>query len=202
MAVVLKTTEPETVPGVRIPLPPPCLRRRKYAARSPRAQHPQIRESNAWRFSGPVNREHNRSLLAAIPRYNHDMKLGAGAGTQTFLSIVAFAAVSAATLAQPPYPITTGRAYKFETVAPGVYYASATGTMVTGSNNVVDRRRSRRAGRRHRHVARRGARVRSRTQSGHDKPVRYVVNTHFHYDHTDGNQVYAGQAPTSSRTST
>jgi hypothetical protein len=25
MAVVLKTTEPETVPGVRIPLPPPAF---------------------------------------------------------------------------------------------------------------------------------------------------------------------------------
>ncbi len=156
--------------------------------------NPQIRESNAWRFSGPVNREHNRSLLAAIPRYNHDMKLGAGAGTQTFLSIVAFAAVSAATLAQPPYPITTGRAYKFETVAPGVFYASATGTMVTGSNNVAI------VGDRDVLVVDTGTSPAAARAFVEDvkvvttKPIRYVVNTHFHYDHTDGNQVYAGKA--------
>jgi cyclase len=27
-----------------------------------------------------------------------------------------------------------------------------------------------------------------------DKPIRFLVNTHFHYDHTNGNQVFAGQA--------
>src|SRR5438477_11907812 len=36
-----------------------------------------------------------------------------------------------------PYPITTGKAYKFEKITDGVYYATAAGSMVTGSNNVV-----------------------------------------------------------------
>ena len=42
-----------------------------------------------------------------------------------------------AVLLQTPYPVTTGKAYKFEKIAEGVYYATATGSMVTGSNNVV-----------------------------------------------------------------
>ena len=24
-----------------------------------------------------------------------------------------------------------------------------------------------------------------------DKPIKYVINTHWHYDHTDGNQIFA-----------
>jgi cyclase len=96
--------------------------------------------------------------------------------------------------APSPYPVTTGKGYKFEKIADGVYYATSTGSMVTGSNNpvivgdrevmVVDTGTSPAAAR---------AMIED-LKTITDKPVKYVVNTHFHYDHTDGNQVYAGKA--------
>ena len=99
-----------------------------------------------------------------------------------------------AILLQSPYPVTTGKAYKFEKIADGVYYATATGSMVTGSNNVVI------IGARDVLVVDTGTSPAAARAFVEDlklltpKPVRYVVNTHFHYDHTDGNQVYAGKA--------
>jgi cyclase len=99
-----------------------------------------------------------------------------------------------AAMPQSSYPITTGKAYKFEKIAEGVYYATATGTMVTGSNNVVI------IGDRDVLVVDTGTTPAAARAFIEDlkaltaKPVRYVVNTHFHYDHTDGNQVYAGKA--------
>src|SRR5437773_5250223 len=99
-----------------------------------------------------------------------------------------------AVLLQTPYPVTTGKAYKFEKIAEGVYYATATGSMVTGSNNVVI------IGNRDVLVVDSGTTPAAARAFVEDlkllanKPVRYVVNTHFHYDHTDGNQVYAGKA--------
>src|SRR5438132_8888618 len=99
-----------------------------------------------------------------------------------------------AILLQGPNPITTGKAYKFEKIAEGVYYATATGAMVTGSNNVVI------IGDRDVLVVDTGTTPAAARAFIEDlktltaKPVRYVVNTHFHYDHTDGNQVYAGKA--------
>ena len=93
-----------------------------------------------------------------------------------------------------PYPVVTGKAYRFEKVADGVYYATSTGAMVTGSNNVVivnDRDVL---------VVDTGttpAAARAFVEDVKlltDKPIRHVVNTHFHYDHTDGNQVFAGTA--------
>jgi len=75
-----------------------------------------------------------------------------------------------------------------------VYYATATGSMVTGSNNEVI------VGGRDVMVVDTGTTPAAARAFVEDlklitnKPVRYVVNTHFHYDHTDGNQVYAGKA--------
>src|SRR5579862_3632716 len=85
------------------------------------------------------------------------------------------------------FPVTQGKVYKFEKVADGIYYA----TGGTGSNNVVivndqdvflvDDGTT-------------PATARALLQDIRlitNKPVRTVVNTHFHYDHTDGNSVFA-----------
>src|SRR5258706_6942738 len=99
-----------------------------------------------------------------------------------------------AVLLQAPNPVSTGKAYKFEKIADGVYYATATGSMVTASNNVVI------IGSRDVLVIDTGTTPAAARAFIEDlklltpKPVRYVVNSHFHYDHTDGNQVYAGKA--------
>ena len=99
-----------------------------------------------------------------------------------------------ALLLQAPSPATTGKAYRFDKITNGVYYATATGSMVTGSNNVVI------IGDRDVLVVDTGTTPAAARAFIQDlklvtpKPVRYVVNTHFHYDHTDGNQVYAGKA--------
>ncbi|HEY7296375.1 MAG TPA: MBL fold metallo-hydrolase [Xanthobacteraceae bacterium] len=110
-----------------------------------------------------------------------------------FASIAGFcAAPCLAAQAQPVtqnYPVVLGNAYKFEQIADGVYYATATRPGL-GSNHavivndtdvlIVDAGTSPAA-----------AKVfvddiRKLT----DKPIRYVVNTHWHYDHTGGNQIF------------
>jgi glyoxylase-like metal-dependent hydrolase (beta-lactamase superfamily II) len=87
------------------------------------------------------------------------------------------------------YPVVQGTAYKFEKIADGVYYATVTRPGL-GSNNVVvvndtdvlvvDSGTSPAAAR---------AFVED-IKKLTDKPVRYVVNTHWHYDHTAGNQIF------------
>jgi cyclase len=84
------------------------------------------------------------------------------------------------------FPVTQGKAYKFERVADGVYYA----TGGVGSNNVVivnDRSVV---------LVDDGTTPAAAKVFLEDiklitnKPIRVVVNTHFHYDHTDGNSVF------------
>ncbi len=89
------------------------------------------------------------------------------------------------------FPVTQGKAYKFEKVAEGVYYATAKpNSNGVGSNNVVivndrdvvlvdDGTTP---------AAARAFLDDIRTITA--KPVTAVINTHFHYDHTDGNSVF------------
>lgn len=87
-------------------------------------------------------------------------------------------------------PRTTAPAHKFEKIAEGVYAAIATGTMNVGSNTavivnerdvlIVDS-----------HITPASARVLvEELKTITPKPIRYLVNTHYHFDHAHGNQVF------------
>jgi cyclase len=81
-------------------------------------------------------------------------------------------------------------AYKFTEIVPGIYSAIGTGTMNVGSNSavivnkddvmIVDSHISPESGRA----------MLQELKTITDKPVRFLINTHFHYDHTNGNQAF------------
>lgn len=85
-------------------------------------------------------------------------------------------------------------AYRFQPVAPGIYSAIGTGAMNVGSNSavivnaddvvIVDSHISPASGRA----------MLQEVRSITDRPVRFLVNTHFHYDHVNGNQAFAPAA--------
>ncbi|MFN7915321.1 MAG: MBL fold metallo-hydrolase [Vicinamibacterales bacterium] len=91
--------------------------------------------------------------------------------------------------AQTGGPIVSG-AHRFEKVAEGIYYATASGTMQVGANSpvfvnadeaiIIDSETSPAAGR---------ALVQD-IKAFTDKPVKYVIDSHYHYDHLFGNQVF------------
>jgi glyoxylase-like metal-dependent hydrolase (beta-lactamase superfamily II) len=81
--------------------------------------------------------------------------------------------------------------HQFTQIAPGIYSAIAPASLNGGSNSavivnkddvvVVDSHMTPDAGRV----------LLQEIKTITDKPVRYLVDTHFHYDHTDGNQAFA-----------
>ena len=84
----------------------------------------------------------------------------------------------------------TGKAFDFRQVAPGVYHAVGTGALAVGCNAsivvndddvlVVDT-----------HMSPGGAwALREELKALTPKPVRYVINTHWHWDHAHGNAIY------------
>src|SRR3954449_3706262 len=91
--------------------------------------------------------------------------------------------------AQSGDPIVSG-AHRFEQVADGIYYATASGTMTVGANSpiiltdtealVIDSEITPAAARA----------LIADLKAITDKPVRYVVDSHYHYDHAFGNQVF------------
>lgn len=95
--------------------------------------------------------------------------------------------------AQTGGPIVSG-AHRFEKVADGVYYATASGTMNVGANSpifvtdqeaiVIDSEITPAAGRA----------LAADLKAITDKPIRYVIDSHYHYDHAFGNQVFIDSA--------
>src|SRR5437763_15773468 len=92
--------------------------------------------------------------------------------------------------AQTGGPVVSG-AHRFEKVADGIYYATASGTMTVGANSpiiltdtealVIDSEITPAAAR---------ALV-ADLKAITDQPVRYVIDSHYHYDHAHGNQIFA-----------
>jgi cyclase len=91
--------------------------------------------------------------------------------------------------AQNTAPIVRG-AHQFEKITDTIYYATASGTMTLGANSpvivtdteaiVIDSETSPAAGR---------ALVED-IKAFTNKPVKFVIDTHYHYDHLFGNQIF------------
>jgi glyoxylase-like metal-dependent hydrolase (beta-lactamase superfamily II) len=98
------------------------------------------------------------------------------------------AGVAVAVLARPA--ASQSKAFNFVRIADDIYHAVGTGAMTVGCNGaviinatdvlVVDSHISAPA----------AAALRDELKSITPKPIRFVVNTHFHFDHAHGNEIY------------
>jgi glyoxylase-like metal-dependent hydrolase (beta-lactamase superfamily II) len=105
----------------------------------------------------------------------------------SLLLLTALVSLAPAAHAQTPM------AHRFIQVAPGVYSALGNGTIETRASSMVivnaddvflvDTNITPEATRR----------LVNDIKTLTDKPIRYVVNTHWHYDHADGNQVFGSE---------
>jgi cyclase len=110
-----------------------------------------------------------------------------GAGS---LVVVAGRAQDSTNAMRPPGTVYKGQAFTFNKIEDGVYHAVGTGNLLVMSNAaiiegdrdvlVVDS-----------HVTPGGAwALREELKTITAKPIRYVVNSHHHFDHSHGNQIY------------
>jgi cyclase len=98
--------------------------------------------------------------------------------------------ITAQSTPKPPGTNYTAPAFTFNKIADGVYHAVGTGSLVVMSNAtivegdrdvlVVDS-----------HVSPGGAwALQEELKAITPKPIRWVVNSHYHFDHSHGNQIY------------
>jgi cyclase len=106
------------------------------------------------------------------------------------MALMALALILACATAPPVEEMATPPTHTFDQVAPGVYFAQGTGEVNVGSNSlvvvndedvlVVDS-----------HITPDAAReLVTAIAELTDKPIKTLVNTHFHFDHANGNQVF------------
>ena len=91
---------------------------------------------------------------------------------------------------KPPGAEFSGEAFRFNKIQDGIYHAVGSGAMSVGCNAtiivndedvlIVDS---------HSTPAAAWA-LAEQVKTVTDKPIRYVINTHFHWDHAHGNQLY------------
>lgn len=91
-------------------------------------------------------------------------------------------------------PAPGGKAYRFERLAEGVFFGTGTGLMTTMSNAMVivnadhtmlvDTSVTPAAAR---------ALVAQIKQEISDRPIKYVFNSHYHFDHAHGNQIFGDE---------
>jgi glyoxylase-like metal-dependent hydrolase (beta-lactamase superfamily II) len=108
-----------------------------------------------------------------------------------FVTMVAVLVVTSIALGRGQAPAGGGKAYRFEKIGDGVFFATGTGVMTTMSNSMVivntdhlmlvDTSVSPAAAR---------ALVAQIKEEISPRPIKYVFNSHYHFDHAHGNQIF------------